>query len=796
MTRAEISVEKRLADAMELHRSGDLAAAATVYRAVLVDDPRQADAAHLLGVVSLQRGDLGDAIARIGSAIAINPNVAAYHSNLGNAWRKSAEFARAIACYDAALALDPALLDARYGRALSSHAIGASDAAIGDYAAVLAASPGNDDARNNLGAVLLAAGRPAEALVVLDAVLARKPDAVLALRNRSQALVELGRGDEADRTFEHAASLAPGDAGILRALAGRRHQQRRLDEAIELYLRAEALEPGNLETLNDLGVAYLENGRPDLATEKLFVLVQRMPQSATAHTNFANALRALGQFDAAVELYRTALSLDPTVAETYENLGTALRDRGQLDEAAASYEAALRLKPDFAGAIGNLANLQLERGESARALTLYRKALALAPRDAVTHRNLLLAIIYDPDISPEARYAEHLEFARRHPPAGGPLPAPAIVPAAGRRLRVGYLSSDFREHPVARNLGAILAHHDHRHFEIFCYADLVVPDDNSLKLRAFADEWRNVNGMSDANVARAVRADAIDVLVCVAGRFDRNRPLVASFRPAPVHVSLFDIATSGVAGTDFLLADPVLVPRGGGERYVERVFRLPHHYVHVPISDVPEPGPPPSARAAGPVFGCLNNPAKIGDQVLDLWTRLLRETPGSRLLLKYKNLYAVPSIAGRVRAAFARAGVDPARLEIRGAVDSLAGHLAHYDAIDVALDPFPFSGSTATFEALWMGVPVVTLAGDTMARRWTAAMLASLGETGWVAADADAFVAKVQALANDVEGRARLRRELRGRVAASPLCDGKGRARQIERAYRAMFGFRTSGGRR
>ncbi len=782
---------------MELHRAGDLAKAGAVYREVLAEDPRQADALHLLGVVAFQQGRLREAIARIEAAIAINPAPAAYHSNLGNALRRSGNHAAAIACYDAALARDPNLVDARMSRAMSHHATSAFAAAITDYEAALAAFPDNADVCNNLAAALLAAGRPSEALARLDGLLARHPDFVLAHRNRAQALAALGREAESDAAFERAAELAPDDAGTLCALAGRRHAGRRFDEAIALYLRAEALEPQNPEILNNLGVAYLDAGRPDLATEKLFALVQIAPQSASAHTNFANALREMSQFDAAIEIYRKALSLDPTMPETFDNMGTALRDCGRLDEAAASYEAALMLKPDDPNVLGNLANLHLERGESARAQALYRKVLAIDPKAADAHRNLLLAIVYDPAIGPEARFAEHLDYSRRHrPPESAILPAPAFVPVEGRRLRVGYLSSDLRDHPVARNLGTILANHDRSRFEVFCYADLALPDEYSLKLRGAVDGWRQINGMSDERVAQAVRADAIDILVCVAGRFDRNRPLVAAYRPAPVQVSLYDIATSGIAEMDFLLADRALVPRRGSERFVERVFGLPHLYAHVPLAEARAPGPPPSAAAAGPVFGCFNNPAKIGDTVLDLWTRVLRETPGSKLMLKYKKLYEVPSIAGRVRAAFERAKVDPARLELRGAVDSLAEHLSHYDAIDVALDPFPFSGSTATFEALWMGLPVLTLAGDTMSRRWTAAMLAVIGCTDWVAADADEYVAKAQALAADVTGRAELRRSLRARVAASALCGGPAYVRRVERAYLAMWKFRSSAARR
>lgn len=789
------STEARLAGAMELHRAGEIARAAEIYRQVLDLVPGQPDALHLLGVVALQQNRLEDAIRSISAAIAAAPNVAAYHANLGNAWRKGGAFDRAIACYDRALTLDPELLDARFSRGHARQAAGQATGAIEDYRAVLTVAPEHAEARNNLGVALLAAERPAEALAEFEALICKHPGVGSLHRNRAQALGALGRAAEAGAALELALELAPDDLETQRALATHRHAARRLDEAIELYRRIEAADPGDAQMQNDYAVALLERGRADLAAEKLQAVLRASPRSATAYTNYANAMRALGRLDRAVELYREALALDPTIAETYDNLATALRDRGQLDEAVASYEAALRLKPDFALALGNLANLQLERGEAAMALSLYRRALAIDPGSYETHRNLLLALLYDPTVTPDTLYAAHLEFARRHAPAE-PLPPVTPAPLSGRRLRVGYMSSDLRDHPIARSLAPILAHHDRDAFETFVYSDVALPDPTTVNFRVLVEQWRDVVGETDRQVAERVRADGIDILVCVAGRFDHNRPLVAAWRPAPVQLAFGEAATTGMDCYDGIFADRMLVPRIGTERFAERPLRLPSYFIHVPLGQARVPGPPPSASGAGPVFGSFSNPVKVNDAVLDLWVRVLRETPGSRLLLKYKSLYAVPSIAARVRAAFVRGGVDPARADLRAGVEGLNLHLDHYDRMDVALDPFPFSGWTSSFEALWMGMPVVTKPGATMASRLTAAMLKTIGKTDWIARDADEFVSIAKRLAGDTAALAEMRANQRARIAASPLCDGRTRARQMERFYRAIWKIKSSGARR
>jgi predicted O-linked N-acetylglucosamine transferase (SPINDLY family) len=318
------------------------------------------------------------------------------------------------------------------------------------------------------------------------------------------------------------------------------------------------------------------------------------------------------------------------------------------------------------------------------------------------------------------------------------------------------------------------------------YADVSAPDAMTARFQTAVDAWCPIAGLSDEDVAAKIRADRIDIVVVLAAHFDRNRPLVCAYRPAPIQISFHDLLTTGLEAVDYFIADRTVFPKGAVERFTERVIRLPSIYVHAPLAEVPVP-PPPAAAAGLVTFGSFNNPAKINDQVLALWAKVLAAAPGSRLLLKFRNWFLVPSLQARIGAALRGFGVDPSRIQFDGAPDQTAGHLARYGRIDIALDTFPFSGSTTTFEALWMGVPVITLTGATVASRWSASILHTLKLEEFVADTPERYVGAAAALAGDSARLAGLRSTLRERICRSPLVDGGLRARQIERVYRAVW---------
>jgi protein O-GlcNAc transferase len=708
---------------------------------------------------------------------------------------------------------------ALFRTALANHQAGRLDEAKAGYREILKLNPKHPDALHYLGVVFLQSGNFKAAVDQIERSLERaprqpialsnlayalvklglhrkavhacnkslqlSPNAAATLVNRANALCGLGEFDKAEQDYSAALATDPDNAEYRFNLGNALFEQRAYARAAAEFERAAALAPGMIVAHQNLGATYLALGRAQEAVGQFDRVLKANPETAKAWANRANALNLLQDRKEAVVSYRKALALDPNLAEAWSSLGITLRDLGQLDEAEASCRRVLALEPGHAVATANLGSVLRDLGRTDEAIGCFERALTLDPRYVDAHRNILLSLTYRLPPDPDAFFAAHRRFETAHarPRYAHVRPHPN-VPDPERRLRIGYLSADLRGHSVARNLLPLVRNHDRTRFDIRLYGEVASPDATTNAFQTVADGWRSTVGHDDRAVAEMIREDGIDILLCLAGRFDLNRPLVAACRPAPVQISLFDAATSGLEVMDYLISDRTMTPRGTPEKFTERLLCVPHLYA----IDMPEGLPPVRPRESGPiVFGSFNNPAKVSDPVLDLWARLLAQVPESRLALRYLDWYGTPSLRARVAAALARYGVDPARVAYPASAGSFAEHMDQYNAIDIALDTFPFSGSTTTFDALAMGVPVVTLPGWNMMNRWTAAMLAGVKLDGLVAATPDDFLAIARGLAADAPRRAVLRETLRARLAASPLCDGPARARQFERFYRAVW---------
>jgi predicted O-linked N-acetylglucosamine transferase (SPINDLY family) len=565
------------------------------------------------------------------------------------------------------------------------------------------------------------------------------------------ALQALGRVAEAREPFERGAALDPSQANAHFGLGNVYLQLGRLDDAAAAYHRALELNPNFPDALLNLGVTYGRKRHFDLAVDVLRMAIQVKPGFPEAQGNLGAALRNLGKFEAAEAAFRQALPERPGVVDVRTNLGLLLFDQGRIGEAIALYEEAMAAKPDHVAVWRNRI-----------AAVLYDPA-----RDEDKHRDLLKRF--------EARFARSTETTAA---------PPANLRDPERRLRIGYVSSDLVDNPVARNLMPVLEHRDRQRFEVIAYAEVVRADEMTDRLRAVTDDWRWTIGLSDADLAAQIRQDRIDVLVLLATRLDKGRPLLAAHRAAPVQVSFHDPGTSGLSAMEYLIADRVLVPRRPAEKFTERVIRLPSFYIHAPIENAPAVAPLPALSQGYVTFGSFNNSAKVNDRVLALWGEVLRAVPNSRLKLKFKNWFANPTVRDRVLRGLK---VEPDRIEFGLADTPQSDHMALYADIDIALDPFPFTGSTTTFEALWMGVPVVTLLGDMMVGRWSASMLRALKLDELIARNAAAYVHIASGLARDTARLSTLRADLRDGLRASPLTDGRLRARQMDRVYRALW---------
>ncbi|MBT9613718.1 MAG: tetratricopeptide repeat protein [Burkholderiales bacterium] len=635
-------------------------------------------------------------------------------------------------------------------------------------------------------AVLFKSGRYVELERHARMLLEQYPEAGLVWKLLSISLQMQGKN--ALDASKKAAKLLPDDAEAHNNLGSALQDVGQLDGAVASYRRALEIKFDYADAHYNLGIALKGLGQLNDAIASYRKALSLNPHDADAYFNLGIALYDLGQIDAAVASYRNALICNSQAADVHYNLGLALQDQGLLDDAVVSYRQVLKIKPVFADAYCNLGVTLAKLGRLEEAITSYAKALEIDENLFAAGRSYLAALLYRTDISVDSLFEELSRFAVKMS-AGLPEIKRPFANSRGthRKLRIGYVSSDFRHHPVGRNIQPLIGLHDRNQFEIYLYGDVKRPDGMTDYFKGAVDGWRSIAGLSDHAAAEMIRRDKIDILVLLAGRFDENRPLIAACRAAPVQVSFHDPITSGLKAMDYLLTDHGLSPHDTQERFSEHLIHLPTFYVHPPMTEAPEVSPLPAREKGYITFGSFNNPAKVNERVVALWARVLHLVPGSRLRLKYKNIFGNESLRRHYLDRFLAHGIEAVRVDLVSASDTGSQHLARYADIDIALDTFPFTGSTTTFEALWMGVPVVTLLGDHMVARWSGAMLKKLKLAELVAHTEDEYVELARHLAQDLERLQALRAGLRERVAHSPLCDEKGRTHQIERTYRWMW---------
>lgn len=556
-------------------------------------------------------------------------------------------------------------------------------------------------------------------------------------------------------------------------------------DALSALQKAAELLPDDAEAQNNLGLVLQDLKQFDSAVASYRRALKINPDNAEVWNSLGTALQDMGQLDVAVDSYRRALKIKPDYAEGYSNLGIAFQELRRQDDAVACYHRALKIKPDYEEAHRNLGVALASLGQLDEAIASYRQALEIQPDSLDTSRDYLAVWLYRPETTTEALYEKLSSFAARMSVGLHEIERPFLNSRDPRRkLRIGYVSSDFRYHPVGRNIMPLIGCHDRNKFEIYLYGNVLKPDSVTEWFKSAVTVWRSIVGVSDQDAAEMIRRDEIDILVLLAGRFDDNRPLIAACRAAPVQVSFHDPITSGLKAMDYLITDHGLSPRDTKESFTERLFHLPTFYVHPPSINMPDIGLPP-ARVNGYVtFGSFNNPSKVNEKVVALWARVLHAVPGSRLTIKYQNIFGNESLRRRFLDIFLSHGIEAQRLDLVSASDAGEQHLARYAGIDIALDTFPFTGSTTTFEALWMGVPVITLLGDHMVARWSGAMLKKLKLDELIARDEVEYVKIAQGLAQNLDRLETFRAGLRERVAQSPLCDEKRRTYQLERAFR------------
>ena len=602
---------------------------------------------------------------------------------------------------------------------------------------------------------------------------------------RARQFLQAERFADAAELLQQLARLDRGDSEIPLML-GVAHGRLGQPEAAEQAFRAAiALQSDNPEAQYNLGVALRDQGRFEEAVQVFREAVSMKRDFPVAWDCLAHACIALRDLDQAVEAFRSAVELEPGNAERHCNLGAALQALGHLEEAVGAYREALNLNPRLATAYDSLGSALSSQGKFEEALECYEESLRRFPANARARSNLLLTLNYLDDRSASEVFEAHQAWGRAHGRSASQPPAPR--PVEGRPLRVGYVSPDFRNHSVAFFIEPLLEAHDPQEVQAVCYSTVPHPDDTTRRLMGLAAEWRDISNLDDKAAAELIREDGIDILVDLSGHTAGNRLGIFVEKPAPVQATWLGYPnTTGLPAIDYRIVDEFTDPPGQEAFHTEELVRLPGCFLcYRPLPDAPEVVPLPATSAGHITFGSFNNLSKVSPPVIELWAEIVKSVPGARLLMKNPSLTDEPT-RERYYAAFEAQGLGRDRVELIGHTPSQAEHLALYGRVDIALDTFPYNGTTTTCEALWMGVPVVTLAGSRHAGRVGLSLLDALGRPKWAAGDAEDYVRIAAELAADLERLAGIRASLRQDMAASPLCDAASFARRMESAFQEM----------
>ena len=779
--------------ARQAYQTGQHSFAETLLRRTIALEPRNVIHHSNLGMILASQGKVEEAIAALRQALALDPNSAEVHGNLANALQSSGQTDQAIAEYQTALSLKPGSAEFHNNLANSCRAKGDIDAAIRHFRESLAIRPGNFEIRTNLALALKQKGMWDESIAAYRQALAIRPNDPEALLNLGNAVQEAKRPEEAIGIYREALTIKPDLAEAFYGMANAIRAIGDCERAIAAFEQAIAANSNYLDAYNNLGVVYQEIGELERAIAVLTRACAISPTYLEARNNLGIVYHEAGRLAEAMDAYRAALAIKPEYPEAMANLALVLEELGQTEQATELYRQSLAIRPEQGITRNNLANALREVGRIDESLAEYRQAETVMT-EPWAGSNVLFLLHTHPDWGAQQLLEEHLKWARRF---ADPLKPAELTydndPDPQRRIRIGYVSPDFNEHPVGRFLLPLLANRDRAGFEVYCYSGVRRPDDITSQFIRMADAWRKVNGLSDQRLADMIRQDRIDILVDLTMHSKDNRLLVLARKPAPVQVTYLAYpGTTGLSTIDYRLTDCYLDPpsTGSGQApgqddslYTEKSVRLPRTYwCYVAPWQAPAPNALPALRNGYVTFGCLNNFSKISSVTWESWCELLGRVPNSRLLIYSRE----GTHRDRVRRQFDEAGVRPYRIDF---VPRLPGpdYFLQYHKIDIALDPFPYPGGTTSCDALWMGVPVVSLAGQTAVSRGGASILSNVGLPQLLAQTRGQYVQIAADLAADLDQLSRLRATLRAQMQASPLMDASQFARDVEAAFRQMW---------
>ncbi|HAX78233.1 MAG TPA: hypothetical protein DCY88_21040, partial [Cyanobacteria bacterium UBA11372] len=677
-----------------------------------------------------------------------------------------------------------------YNRGLALKKQGKLDLAIACYQKAIQIQPNYAPAYNSLGIVYREKGQLEQAIQSYQKAIACQENYVQAYNNLGNALRDDGKLDLAIASYQQALKLDPDYINAHLNLGNALQQQGKFAQAIECLEQVIQRQPNYADAYSSLAHAYKAQENLEAAINCYQKAIELQPDSASAHCNLGIALQAQGNLPAASQSYQRALQIDSGYWLALINLGDIWRNQGYPTLAINYYRQALGINPGNQAGKINLASALKDRGAVNEAIAMSRQILAENPSLVHAHQNLLLYLHYSQDVEPSAIYEEHKSWAKRHASLlGENLDYSAIARIPEKLLRIGYVSGDFLTHSVSFFFEPLLTAHNQRDFEVICYANNNKSDATTARLRKCAEGWREIYNLNDEQFAALVIQDKIDILVDLSGHTNGNRLLAFARKIAPIQVSYIGYPnTTGIDTIDYRITDNRADPEGQTEHlYSEQLIRLPHGFLcYQPPQNYPDVSSSPLLEKGYITFGCFNNLSKVNPQLISYWANILKNVPESRMLIKSWTL-SDSGMRDELHRLFQQQGIEPNRIELSGWIAAKNEHLSLYDRVDIALDTFPYNGTTTTCEAMWMGVPVISLAGKSHVSRVGVSLLSSVGLEELIAQSAPEYIQKAVNLANNKNKLQQLRASLRSRMQAAPLTNASLIAQSLETAYRQMW---------
>ncbi|MBF0193272.1 MAG: tetratricopeptide repeat protein [Magnetococcales bacterium] len=796
--------------------------------AILKAYPNHIDAINLLGVIAqkINRHDL--AVEQFNRAIEIDKHQAVLYYNLGTSLYPLGQIQKAIEALKVALNIEPEntqikkylekikkiqannsivnnqeqIFKKAFQQGVHLHQSGQLDKAINSYNIAVSIQPNNPAVLSNLGLALHSTGLLSEAITAYQKAITIQPDHAQAHYNLGNLLKEQKQNDKAIEHYKKAITIQPDYIDAYNNLGNTLKEQDKLDEAVAILEKASLLQPSSSNTLFNLGTVFFKQGALEKAVVCFNKAITIEPKHAQAHNNLGTTLQKQGELNKAYKSFKQALTIKPDYAQANCNIGDILTKQGKLTDAItylqkaikiqpnlaqahnnyavalhklgkftasiASCKKAISLYPDFAQAYFNIGVAFQDQGKLQEAIASFKQAVAIKTDYEDAHSNLLFCCQYIPNQTLGNLFEIHKKWASNLLSyQKTEIFSFDNDTSTNRRLRIALVSYDLGLHPVGYFVAGFLKHHKRNKFEIICYSDRK-PDEFTKILQGYSDSWLNTDSMGDSELAQRIYDDKVDILIDLGGHTSKNRLIVFAKKPAPIQISWAGyVGTTGLPTMDYLIADKHYIKDYEDKYYTENIIRLPDSWV----SYTPPPYAPKtvSKRSSRIFLGNFGNPTKINYKMLHVWSQILIKAPNTNLLLIYKgmdNHYT----ANRINSFFVNAGVDKNRIIISGQL-SHPQLLAKYNEIDIALDTLPYSGGLTSFEALWMGVPVITTIGDTFAGRHSASILISMGLEKLVTNSFSEYIQLVLDLINDPEKLTLIKKDLHKKTKNSPLCD-------------------------